>query len=262
MKSSDKYHLQADDSQFEIFDWEDYRICLFSQKNLDKSNKNEDCSFFYSSENAGVLGVCDGVGGQPMGQEAANIAAKCITNAFNKNNASDIIFLNILEQANSEIRDLKVGASTTVCFASLINDYIRFYSVGDSEVIHVNNRGSVIYANIAQSPVGYGVEAGLISEVGSLDAPNRNIVSNLLGDEILRYEASSKIDFKKGHSVFIATDGVFDNIEKNNIIDLMSNGQFDECAQELKNACVALKQSQAWRKDDDISFVYIRRVRA
>lgn len=244
-----------------IFEWNDYRGYYFSQKNLDKSVNNEDVVFVKSISSGLVFGVCDGVGGHPMGQEAASIAAETVMDSFTSND-KDFSYLAVLEQANKKVRDLKVGACTTISFGVLLDDQVKFFSLGDSEIFFSNSRGSVCYYNIPQSPVGYGVEAGLISEDDSLDAPDRNIVSNLLGDKILRIESSSSINLRKGHSVFIGTDGVFDNITKDKLVSMVSSGPFEDSVQKVETYFTSIKKEESWRKNDDISFIILRKVRS
>jgi hypothetical protein len=43
MKSN--IYSASDEFESDLFDYEDYRVYIFSQKNLDKSNNNEDVAF-------------------------------------------------------------------------------------------------------------------------------------------------------------------------------------------------------------------------
>ena len=243
-----------------FFDWFDYRLFFFSRKNEEKSPFNEDVVFAQEAKNNFIFGVCDGVGGAPKGREAAQIAATGLIEALKEKDISHGFFLNVLEKINKKILALKVGAGTTLCLGVLIQDEIRFFSIGDSEVYYTNNRGGLLYSNIAHSPVSYGVEAGLIGQEESLDDPSRNIVSNLLGDDILRFEVSSRIQMKKGHSILLGSDGLFDNFSRKKILSIISSGSFDESASQL-SSLYSSSDLEDWRKDDDISFFYMRRIR-
>ena len=249
------------ESLSDLFDWNGYRVFVFSQKNLDKSTNNEDIAFFDSSDNGAVFGVCDGVGGYPMGKDAAELASKTIIEHFH-NSGDTIGFLSALENASNKMRDFKVGARTTAAFALIMNEKIKFYSIGDTEIFYTNTRGRVIYYSIPQSPVGYAVEAGLMDGEESLDAPDRNIVSHLLGDESLRFESSSSIDVKKGQTIFIGSDGVFDNLPKEEVITIAAGGSFDESAKKLEALFIDIKSKESWKKNDDISFVMMRKIRS
>lgn len=248
-------------SESDLFDYEDYRVFIFSQKNLDKSNNNEDVAFIETNKKDMVFGVCDGVGGYPMGKEAAETTSNMVMDHFRSSKES-LGFLTALESASSKIRDFKVGARTTASFATVMGDKIKFFSIGDTEIFYTNARGRVLYYSIPQSPVGYAVEAGILDHEESLDAPDRNIVSHLLGDEFLRFESSSSIDLKKGHTVFIGSDGIFDNIPKEEVVKMACGGNFDESARNLEEIFVDFKKNESWKKNDDVTFIMLRKVKS
>lgn len=256
------YLSQPDkETEARFFDFQDYRLYAFCQKNKEKSTHNEDALFLKESKNGLVFGVCDGVGGHPMGREAATLAAQTLCDVYGTS-PFEINPTTLFEEVNRGIRELKVGALTTIAFGVLEDNWLRFYSIGDSEILYTNNRGDIRYANIPHSPVGHGLEAGLIEPTEALDQPNRNIVNNLLGSEIFYFEGSSSIEVKKGHSVLIASDGVFDNIPKEDLSQLISSSLFDEAALKLDEMCRKNLELDTWKKDDDISFVFLRRIRA
>ena len=81
-----------------------------------------------------------------------------------------------------------------------------------------------------------------------------------MGDEVLRFEASSSIDFKKGYSLLLGTDGIFDNIHQDTLLEIIGGGQYEESFQKL---CQGFQgEDLDLKKDDDISFFFIRRVRS
>ena len=255
-----KLFLQSTELNQDVFDFGTYRVGYFIRKNIDKSPENEDSLFFYGQDGQWVCGVSDGVGGHPKGKEASQIASQGVLEFFAKKGFGHQIFLANLEAINKKIRDLKVGAKTTITSALVKKDQIRLYSIGDSEVLLCNTKGQLIYSNIPQSPVGYGVEAGLLSQEEALDDPDRHIVNHLLGDEVLRFEASSSIDFKKGYSLLLGTDGIFDNIHQDTLLEIIGGGQYEESFQKL---CQGFQgEDLDLKKDDDISFFFIRRVRS
>lgn len=251
--------LQPDDIQSELFDFDQYRIGYYIQKNLEKSSENEDSLFFYGDKNGIGLGVSDGVGGHPRGKDASRIASEGVMNYIKNEKFQSLQYLDNLEKVNMEIRDLKVGAKTTLTSAIIKDEEVRFYSIGDSEVLFCNTKGFLIYSNIPQSPVGYGVHGGYIDQEESLDDPERHLVNHLMGDEILRFEASSKIPFKKGHTLLLGSDGLFDNVEHQKLLDIVGGGSFEDAFDNLKQLCT---NTEDWRKDDDISFFIVRRVRS
>ncbi len=261
-KNSTKVLQPNDDIESDIFDWNDYKISFFIQKNLTKSNDNEDCLFYNLADSGAVLGVADGVGGHPRGKDASRIAAECVVESYADGVFDGKVVLDIIEKANAKVRDLKVGARTTLVLGVINKDELRAYSIGDSEILYCNNRGNVIFSNIPQSPVGYAIAGGHMEQESSLDEPDRHLVNHLVGDEVLRLEASSKIALKKGHTILIGSDGLFDNIHHDKLIEYVTGGVFEECHEKLKSFCCKKPEDVSWRKDDDISYILIRRVRS
>lgn len=255
-----EFYSQSKEVETGVFDFGQYRVGHYIRKNIEKSSENEDSIYFYGVEDNWVCGVSDGVGGHPRGKDASEIASLGVLNYFKKNGFSHQIFLRNLEAVNEKIRDLKVGAKTTHSAALLKKHELRIYSIGDSEVLLSNTKGQLIYSNIPQSPVGYGVEAGYLDQSEALDDPQRHLVNHLLGDEILRFEASSSIGFKKGYSLLIGSDGIFDNHDHEKLLDIIGGGAFDESFEALCKLCDEKQTEQ--RKDDDVSFFFIRRVRS
>lgn len=251
---------QSEEIEKEVFDFGTYRIGYFIRKNQDKSPENEDSLFFYGLDGQWVCGVSDGVGGHPRGREASKIASVGIRDFFAKEGFDHQIFLANLEAVNDQIRGLKVGAKTTNTSALVKEDKLRLYSIGDSEAILCNTKGQLIFSNIPQSPVGYGVEAGLLDQKDALDDPDRHIVNHLLGDEILRFEASSSIEFKKGYSLLLGSDGIFDNFHHEKLLKIIGGGNYEESFEALCKGFEAAELEM--KKDDDISFFFVRRVRS
>lgn len=54
-----------------------------------------------------------------------------------------------------------IGAATTLAVVKLSGRTIRPYHVGDPMILLTGQRGRIKHQNIAHSPVGYAVEAGM-----------------------------------------------------------------------------------------------------
>ena len=157
--------------------------------------------------------------------------------------------------------NLKVGAKSTLAMVYILNDDFRCFCAGDSEILYLNSVGSEVYTNIPHSLIGYQVEAGLIEQEASLDNPERYLVDNLLGDKAIRIEATTKMEMKKGHSLIVGTDGLFDNLSHRELASIVSKGSFEDGFMELFEYC-STQKSENWKKDDDISFIYLQKVSA
>lgn len=252
-------HNVQEDTQ-EIVDWNEYRVGFFIQKNKSKGNENQDTLFLMAKDDFCLFGVADGAGGHPHGMEASYTVGESIFQYFRGTKSSDVQLVSLIESANINVREKFPGAYTTLCFGALFGNELRSYSVGDSEIQYFNFQGQMVYNNIPQSPVGYAVEAGIMSQEEGLDHSDRYLVNNLIGDEQIRIEVASKVTLKKGYSVIVGSDGLFDNFSHETITDLVGKGPFEEGFSKLCKMCK--ERGDNWRKDDDVSFLVIRKIKA
>ena len=250
-----------DTSEQEVFDLGDYRIGYFIKRSQLGLSNNQDAIFGMLIEKGFVLGVSDGAGGHPKGQEAAQLACEVISKGFSSFSKNCFSPQPLIEHANDEIKAMKVGARCTLSFIALTNDCLRAYNVGDSEVLYWNSSGSKLYSNIPHSTVGYKVEAGEVDQAQSLEEDDRYLVTNMLGDENIRIESTSGFNLKKGHTIVIGTDGIFDNLSHESLSEIISGGVFDESFQSLCHICEE-QNEQVWKKDDDIAFIVLRKMKS
>ncbi len=242
--------------KFEIFDWTDYRIGYFISRSYSKDTENEDVILLREVNESLLAVIADGAGGHPKGRDAAYSACEALAKSFGK----DENIIRSIEKANQAVVDLKVGAHSTLACLSIEKNILRCHSIGDSEIVFWNSLGNEIYSNIPDSNVGYKVEAGLIKQADSLEQPDRYLVNNMLGDSAIRIESVSGMEFKKGQTVIIGSDGVFDNISHLELSEMIGKGTFEKSFEALVDFCVK-QDKKKWIKDDDISFVVIRKTR-
>ncbi|MCO4794947.1 MAG: protein phosphatase 2C family protein [Bacteriovoracaceae bacterium] len=247
--------------QSEVFDWGEYRIGYYLEMNREKTTKNEDVLFIHGNEKGLVFGVSDGAGGHPKGHKAAKIVGQKVSEYFHHKDFDKRNMLNLIEKINDEVISLKVGARCTLAMTTIEDNQMRSFSVGDSEIIYWNALGNEIYSNIPHSEVGYRVEAGDVEQKESLDDPNRNIVNNLVGDSTIRIESASKMLMKKGHTILIGTDGVFDNISHESLRELVATGPFKKSFEDLYKYCKE-QNPETWKKNDDIGFTLLRKIKS
>ena len=260
-KEYQKLHLSQNEGVLKAsFELGAYKLGYFLMRSKNKETLNEDVLFLSGSESAFTLGVCDGAGGHPLGQKAALSASEEIIKKTFKQSFSELNFLSIIESANEKILDLKAGARSTLAMLTLENDWVRFFNVGDSEVIYWNSVGREIYSNIPHSLVGYGVEAGLIDQNQSLDEPDRHIVTNLMGDAAIKIDATTKMELKAGHTIIIGSDGVFDNLTHEQLRPIALSSSFEDGFEQLSKLC-EVQDKESWKKEDDTSFFLIRRLK-
>lgn len=244
------------DHEAELFEWNDYKIGYFIQKNLAKSEDNEDILFFYGKDDFCFFGVCDGAGGHPNAADASYLVGETIFQYVRTHKPEEFQIIEMIEKANDRVIEAFPEAFTTLSLCFLHKNEIRSYSVGDSEIQYINHKAEVLYNNIPHSPVGHAVEAGLLSQEESLDHNERYVVNNLMGDETLRIEACSKFKLSKNDTVIVGSDGIFDNLSHEELSSILSKKNFNSKFKELSEYC--LKRDESWRKDDDVSFLLLQ----
>ena len=253
--------FNIDNSVSSIVEWGPYKIGYFlaRAKDKDKDKPNEDALFIINNDKELLFGISDGAGGHPKGAEASLLACDSVkTSFFNTDERKQV--LELIFDANKQVVDMKVGAKCTLCLGLLSYENIQAFSVGDSEIIGWNHLGSELYSNIPDSNVGHSIEAGHVSQEDSLNDPQRYIVNNMIGDETIRVEVTSKISTKRGHTYLLGSDGLFDNFSHKDLYSFIGEGAFEESFNNLVKLCES-QDVERFHKIDDISFVVIRKVR-
>ena len=240
----------------DLFDYENYRFGVFNLKSKTREGPvNEDALFLSIDNKTMRIGISDGAGGHSKGQLASFEVLDEMRQIDERN------ILETIEAANKRVRKLKVGALATLAIVQINNDRVSFHTVGDSEIIYWNALAREIYSSIPHSIVGAKIEAGVTTQKESLEDPERHIVTNMMGDEFVRIQSSSSFKLKKGHTILIGSDGVFDNISHRRLEEIVAKGKFDESFHEISEICTK-QDPESWHKDDDIAFVLIRKIRS
>ena len=239
---------------------------VFSEPRPGKETANEDAAALIPlNETCSVLVVADGVGGLPGGTDASGAAVAALRESLRAARGTNVpvrtAVLNGLELANQRVMDLGVGAGTTIAVATLDGDDVRTYHVGDSLILLVGQRGKRKVETIPHSPVGYAVEAGLLDEREAMSHEERHIVSNILGTEEMRIDIGSGRKMSPRDTLLLASDGLFDNLFVDEIVELIRKGRLDSNALEMVKKCRRrmVDEGAEPHKPDDVTFVVYRR---
>ncbi|MCG8591362.1 MAG: serine/threonine-protein phosphatase [Proteobacteria bacterium] len=232
-----------------------------------KESDNEDAALWVpSGPGRGVVAVADGVGGQPGGASASERALACLERAVGSAPESEAslraAILDGLEAANREIIAAGTGAATTLAAVELDGASMRPYHVGDAAILVVGQRGKLKLQTVSHSPVGYGVEAGLLNEREALHHEDRHLISNAVGVADMRIEVGSPLELAPRDTLLLATDGVLDNASVAEIADHIRCGPLLEAAERLAGACRRRMQGAGAgqpSKPDDLTFILFRR---
>lgn len=212
-----------------------------------------------------VLCVADGLGGHPSGEHASELAIAAIERAVKgedgEPDGSDAAILSGFEAANRAVRELGVGAATTLVVAVVDRGILRTFNVGDSGVLVFGGRGRVKLQTPWHSPVGYALSAGLIDEDAAMQHADRHLISNVVGDEAMRVEVGAPIRLAQRDTIVLATDGLFDNLTTAEIGDALTGAGLAERTRVLIDECRERMRTPSGvrpSKPDDLTLVVMR----
>jgi serine/threonine protein phosphatase PrpC len=232
-----------------------------------KPGANEDSAGIFSvADDCIILLVADGVGGAATPKKASNRVIETMQESLGEIEDEDdprvrTAILDGIELSNQNLLDMGTGTATTLVIADIRDQQVRTFHVGDSVAWLVGQRGVIKLQTTPHSPVGFGVEAGLIDEDEALDHEDLNIISNVIGSNDMRMEIGPKMPMAPLDTLLIASDGLFDNILPDEIIDMIRTGPVAECAAQLCE--LALHRMEGADEDkpskpDDFSAILFR----
>jgi serine/threonine protein phosphatase PrpC len=240
-------------------------VAVFSSPYPNEAGPNQDCAAVFPLGRTTVIAVADGLGGAPSGHLASRIAADCLSASLaaidEAGSDARALILDAFDNANRSIRELGVGAGTTLAVVEIRDNVVRPYHVGDSSILVCGSRGKVKFVSIPHSPVGYGVEAGLIDAEDALHHAELNVVSNTLGSPDMRIELGTPFELAAQDTVVLATDGLFDNLRAEEIVEIVRTGPLAEVAPrlaELATQRMTVAGTRHPSKPDDLTFALYR----
>lgn len=238
---------------------------VLSQKCPGKETANEDGAVVIPVGDRGVvLAVADGVGGLPQGDQAARVALETLVEFVSRNRNPErlrVAIIDAIEKANRRVIALGGGAATTLSVVQIVDQRVRTYHVGDSEIFVVGGRGMIKLQTLAHGPVAYGVHCGLIDPAEALLHESRNLVSNIVGAHDMRIELGPSLKLAQRDVVLICSDGITDNLHAEEVAAAICGKPTDVAGQSLLDA-LKIRREQMGEldfKDDDSTFVIYRR---
>ena len=240
---------------------------VIAARSPDREDDNEDAAVLIPlAPNHGVLALADGVGGHASGAAAARLALEAIDASVRNRDSTEqelrSAILDGFEMANETVRALGVGAGTTLAVVEIQQQWVRPYHVGDSGIVIVGQRGRIKARTVDHSPTGYAVEAGLMDDREALRHEERHLVSNMVGLADMRIEIGSSIQLASRDTVLMATDGLFDNLHFDDIVERVRTGALAERVNEIsRESSKRMKSESTARpsKPDDMTIIAFRR---
>ncbi len=260
-------YLGEDESQRGDHVFSHGQVCVRSVRSPEKLTPNEDAAAVMQiGADALVLAVADGVGGTPAGREASNAAVQTLCRVLGELPPDTPqlrpAILDAVEEANREVLALSRGAATTLVVAQLDATRLRSYHVGDSELMAVGQRGLIKQRVVPHSPTGFAVEAGLLDEDEAMQHAQRHVLFNVIGSPDMRVEVGPAVQLAVRDTVLLASDGLFDNLFIDEIVDTIRKGPLSAAADRLvERARERMKgEGAADRpcKPDDLTVVLFR----
>lgn len=248
-----------------IHDLGDYTAAIYSSRAPHGDAPNEDAAAAFNLNQGGVLLlVADGMGGMPRGEQASALLVDAIHGALVEMDDTSVRagLIDAIDTASEKIKALGVGAGSTLVAVELNNGTLRSCHVGDSMILVVGQRGRIKLQSVSHSPVGYAVEAGLLNEDDALHHDDRNVVSNMVGFADMRIEIGPTVRLSQQDTVLLASDGLFDNLYIEEIIDCIRCGALEQAMDGLLTACRRRMKKPGNgqpSKPDDLTFILVRR---
>ncbi|MDH5178609.1 MAG: serine/threonine-protein phosphatase [Gammaproteobacteria bacterium] len=231
-------YIQAELDKPELLHFGFGTLAAFSNKSPEREDTpNEDCVAIFQLDNdSAVFMVADGLGGLPGGNTASKLAIQAMKATLNE--CQDIsslreAILDGFEKADRLIQQKAPAAATTLAVVEYQKGQIRPYHVGDSMIIITGQRGKLKLQTVSHSPVGYAVESGLLDENEAVHHEERHLVSNVVGSGDMRIEIGTTLSLSRFDTLIMATDGLFDNLYIEEIIDQARKGRLDLAAGSL-----------------------------
>ena len=210
------------------------------------SNEDQACALINASGNV-LLVVCDGMGGQNKGDLASSLAINTVISSFkNRKGFLNKYFAkfwvgNVIREANrcvyeqSKSNPSQEGMGTTLTLLLIIKDTAILGHVGDSRCYFLRNR-EFTQMSEDQTYVGYLLRTKQITEEEALIHPKRHVLMNALG-----VYPSASIDIKSfpyiGETVLLCSDGLYNNVPKNDIASVLKS---EDSVEQKVNELIAI----------------------
>lgn len=265
-----RFLLEPDMSEVEPWSAPVGEVAFFSARCPGRATGNEDAAAMLPfGPDAAVLVVADGVGGGRSGARAAGLAVQAIWRSLLEGQREGwklrTAMLNGIERANEAVRELGIGAATTLAAVEIQQDRVRPYHVGDSPILLIGQRGKVKFETISHSPVGFAVESGLLDARDAMHHEDRHLVSNLIGSDDMRIEVGAERRLAPRDTLLLSSDGLSDNLTTREIAERVRRGPLLEAAEALASTArrrMYAPSDHEPSKPDDLTLLVFRPRRA
>lgn len=208
------------------------KFTIYQESRPGSRPNNEDRIAYSYTRDSLLMVLADGMGGHLYGEVAAQIAVQYLIEAFQRNATpqlgDEMMFLSrSLSNAHNAILDYAFDkglpeAPRTTVVACIVQNSVAFWAHAGDSRLYLVRRGRTIAQTRDHSRLQLMIDQGLITEEEAARHPARNrIFSCLGGSHSPQIEFSSPMPLFANDLIAVCTDGVWGNLEQDEIADVM-----------------------------------------
>ena len=216
--------------------------------NKGRKEKNDDAVSVSKNKQGAVIGiVCDGVGSHSNAAYSSNYIVSTLEKEWqdltfaNFNNMKNWLYDRI-ENLNTELynksKDKQKKMGTTIVTVAIFDNQVVVYNIGDSSAYGLTKDNVMNVVTVEDSFVGALISAGVITEEEAKSHPEKHVLTQALAtrDNI---DLHTFIDDISNYDYFLlCSDGLTNMIEKEEIQNIVRNGELSIAVNKLIDKCV------------------------
>ena len=216
--------------------------------NKGRKEKNDDAVSVSKNKQGAVIGiVCDGVGSHSNASYSSNYIVSTLEKEWqdltfaNFNNMKNWLYDRI-ENLNTELynksKDNQKKMGTTIVTVAIFDNQVVVYNIGDSSAYGLTKDNVMNVVTVEASFVGALISAGVITEEEAKSHPEKHVLTQALAtrDNI---DLHTFIDDVSNYDYFLlCSDGLTNMIEKEEIQNIVRNGELSIAVNKLIDKCV------------------------
>ena len=216
--------------------------------NKGRKEKNDDAVSVSKNKQGAVIGiVCDGVGSHSNAAYSSNYIVSTLEKEWqdltfaNFNNMKNWLYDRI-EKLNTELytksKDNQKKMGTTIVTVAIFDNQVVVYNIGDSSAYGLTKDNVMNVVTVEDSFVGALISAGVITEEEAKSHPEKHVLTQALAtrDNI---DLHTFIDDVSNYDYFLlCSDGLTNMIEKEEIQNIVRNGELSIAVNKLIDKCV------------------------
>lgn len=216
--------------------------------NKGRKEKNDDAVSVSKNKQGAVIGiVCDGVGSHSNASYSSNYIVSTLEKEWqdltfaNFNNMKNWLYDRI-ENLNIELynksKDNQKKMGTTIVTVAIFDNQVVVYNIGDSSAYGLTKDNVMNVVTVEDSFVGALISAGVITEEEAKSHPEKHVLTQALAtrDNI---DLHTFIDDISNYDYFLlCSDGLTNMIEKEEIQNIVRNGELSIAVNKLIDKCV------------------------